>query len=364
MNNVYTAAVVGGGAGGKLSLAALAASDRFQPLAAADLRADVREELAARYSGLRVFASHTEMFEACPVEVVCVSTYPPSHQQVALDALKLPLKGILVEKPLGDTVAAGRAILAAIRERGLPMVVPHGLLVARHCQEIFERVERGEIGQLRLLEIECDKWDIINAGIHWLNFFVALTKRAPIDYVLAACDATTRTYRDGMQVETLAVTYAQTTGGVRVVMQTGDYVKILPEGKPAVFRLVGTAGTIEFWGWESAYRIVSAQHPHGLLVQVAPHAVAGHRAHLESLASQIDRAAPDYALAESSLIALELCEAAYLSSAHRCVVRFPLEHFSPPPANDWAPGQTYAGSGGGRDGRQLPAEAPYSPPEK
>lgn len=355
MNTVYTAAVVGGGAGGKLSLNALSASERFRPLAVADLRADVRAELAARYPDLRVFASHAEMFEACPADVVCVSTYPPSHQQVTLDALRLPLRGILVEKPLGDTVAAGLAIVAAIRERGLPMVVPHGLLVARHVQEISERVDRGEIGQLRLLEIECDKWDIINAGIHWLNFFVALTKQAPIEYVLAACDASTRTYRDGMQVETLAVTYAQTTGGVRVVMQTGDYVKILPEDKPAVFRLIGTAGTIEFWGWESAYQVVSAEHPHGLLVQVAPHAVAGHRAHLENLAGQIDRGAPDYALAESSLMALELCEAAYLSSQHRCMVRFPLEQFAPPPASDWAPGQPYAGTGGGRDGRQLPA---------
>jgi predicted dehydrogenase len=356
MQSMYTAAVVGGGAGGRLSLAALAASKRFQPLAVADLSAHVRAELAERYPDMRVFASHTDMFATCPVDVVCVSTYPSSHRQVALDALKLPLKGILVEKPLGDTVAAGRAIVTAIRARKLPLVVPHGLLAARHCQEIFERVDRGEIGQLRLVEIECDKWDIINAGIHWLNFFVALTKQAPIDYVLAACDATTRTYRDGMQVETLGVTYAQTNSGVRVVMQTGDYVKILPEGKSAVFRLIGTRGVIEFWAWESAYHIISAEHPSGLLVQVAPNQVAGHQAHLENLASQIDDAAPDYTLAESSLMALELCEAAYLSSAHRCAVHLPLDRFVAPPASDWAPGRPYTGGGGGRDGRKLPIE--------
>ena len=48
MQSVYTAAVVGGGAGGKLSLAALASSERFQPLAAADLSADVRAELESQ----------------------------------------------------------------------------------------------------------------------------------------------------------------------------------------------------------------------------------------------------------------------------------------------------------------------------
>src|SRR5919205_4635623 len=119
MQQRYTAAVVGGGVGGKLSLAALQASERFEAVAVADLRADVREDLARRYPGIRIFASHHEMFAACPVDIVCVSTYPPSHREVALDALDLPLQGILVEKPLGDTTAAGRDILRRIRERGL-----------------------------------------------------------------------------------------------------------------------------------------------------------------------------------------------------------------------------------------------------
>ena len=75
-----------------------------------------------------------------------------------------------------------------------------------------------------MVEIQCSGWDIINAGIHWLDFFVTLDAcPEPVSYVMAACDASTRTYRDGMQVETLAVTYAQTESGVRAVMQTGDY---------------------------------------------------------------------------------------------------------------------------------------------
>jgi hypothetical protein len=39
-------------------------------------------------------------------------------------------------------------------------------------------------------------------------------------------------------------------------------------------------------------------------------------------------------VAESSLAALELCEAAYLSAEHGCLVRLPLPQFSPPPPND------------------------------
>lgn len=353
MNTPYTAAVVGGGMGGGLSLAALAASPLFELRAVADLHADVRTTLAERYPGIRTFATHTEMFAACPTDVVCVSTYAPTHLPITLDALALPLKGIVVEKPLGDTVAAGREIIDAVRARNLPMAVPHGLLVMRHAQEIIARVQQGEIGELTLVEIECDKWDIINAGIHWFNFFVVLTGNTPLDYILATCDTSTRTYRDGMQVETLAVAYAQTQSGVRVVMQTGDYVKTMRDGKSILFRLIGTAGTIEFYAWESCYRLLNAQHPHGELIEVERDPRSAHQIHLEHLAAQITNGAPDYAVAESSLAALALCEGAYLSNQHRCAVRFPFEQFVPPAPNDWEPGQPYSGAGGGRDGRKL-----------
>ena len=56
-------------------------------------------------------------------------------------------------------------------------------------------------------------------------FSVNLDGRLPVESVLAACDKTTRTFRDGMQVETVAVTYVQMVNGVRIVMQTGDTIR-------------------------------------------------------------------------------------------------------------------------------------------
>jgi predicted dehydrogenase len=345
----FTAAVVGGGAGGRLSLAALAASPQFDLVAAADLRADVRESVAEAYPSLRTFPNHREMFAACPVDVVCVSTYPPSHEEVTIDALSmLPLRGILVEKPLGHTAASGRAILDAVKDKGLPMAVPHGLLAKRTSVEIIERVRQGDIGDLRLVEIQCRRWDIINAGIHWLNFFVMLTAGDPIAHVLAGVDKTTRTYRDGMQVETIAVMSAQTESGVRVAMHTGDDTAVNVPGKETVFRLLGTKGVIEFYGWEHGYLLNREW------IVPEEYAVTGHRRHLENVAAMIDAGTlPDYALPESSLDALEMCEAAYVSARHGCRVTFPLSGFAPPARNDWDPGQPYSGTGGGRDGRNL-----------
>ena len=353
MSNRLTASVVGGGAGGRLSMTGLDRSDRFRLVAIADINPQVCEALAEQYPGLRTFASHEEMFAACPTDVVCVSTYPPSHEPITMDALQLPLKGILVEKPLGHTYASGRRILAAIKERGLPMAVPHGLLAMKAPLEIISRAQGGEIGQLKLFEIQCTKWDIISAGIHWLNFFVKLTGCEEMAHVMAICDSSTRTYRDGMQVETAAVTYAQTKGGIRVVMNTGDDVLVNREGKHTLFRVVGTAGQIEYWPWESAYQISNAESPGGARVTLEEFPGTHHQRRLEDLARMIESGPADYSIPESSLLALEIVEGAYISNRHRCKVTFPLDQFTPPAASDWDPGIPYSGEGGGRNGRKL-----------
>ncbi|MCA1597040.1 MAG: Gfo/Idh/MocA family oxidoreductase [Chloroflexi bacterium] len=348
-----SASVVGGGAGGQLSMRALMDSDRFDLQAAADLRADVRDELGRKFPGIQTFGNHTAMFDRRPTDVVCVSTYPPGHETVTMDALALPLRGILVEKPLGHTAASGRRILDAIRERGLPMAVPHGMLVQESSAEVIDRVRRGEIGSLKLVEIQCTNWDIINAGVHWLNFFVALTGQEPVDSVMAQCDSSTRTYRDGMQVETAAVTYAQTLTGIRMVMNTGDHVKIARDGKNTLFRIVGSSGQVECWGWDDSYILQNEQWPGGRVFTPEKRPGTYHQRHLEAMAAAIDKGAPDYSIPESSLLALEICEAAYISNRFHCQVKLPLESFRPLEAIDWDPGSPYSGTDGGRDGRKL-----------
>ena len=356
MTNVYSAAVVGAGVGGNLSMTGLTASPRFKLVAVAGMRQDALQAAKAMYPDIRTFTSHQQLFKECPTDVVCVSTWPSSHLEITQAALQLPLTGILVEKPLADNSRDGHTLIEAVKARKLPMAVPHNLLVLPHVDQIMRRVHGGEIGDLKLVEIECSGVDIINAGIHWLNFAVVLTGNEPVDFVMAAVDKSTRTYRYGMQVETLAVTYIQLRSGLRVVMNTGDYVKIAEPGKSTLFRLVGTLGGIDFYAWESSYRIQNAEFPKGQLIEVEPGPRTGHQIHLENLADCMDTGKADYTIPDTSLAALELCEAAYLAGEHNCIVRLPLARFTPPPQTDWSPGKPFSGSGGGRDGRKLPPQ--------
>ena len=347
-----TASVVGGGMGGRLSIEALEKSTCFELVSIADLNEEICKELKKQYPNVKTFSSHEEMFLNCPTDVVCVSTYPPSHEEVVMDALNLPLKGILVEKPLGHTMISGRKIVDEIKKNRIPMVVPHGLMAKQAPVEIINLVQQGKIGELKLVEIQNTNWDAINAGIHWVNFFVNLVDNEPIDYVMGIFETSTCTFRDGLQVETTGITYAQTKSGIRLVMNTGDDVFVNREGKDTLFRIIGTKGQIEFWGWENAYTLLNAEYPEGKVFVPEEFKTTGHLRHLENLFDMINSGEFNYRLPESSLMALEIIEGAYFSSETKCKVTFPIEEFSVPESQNWHPGKPYQGNGG-RDGRKL-----------
>jgi predicted dehydrogenase len=225
--------------------------------------------------------------------------------------------------------------------------------VKRCPLEIIQRTKNGEIGELKLIEIQSPQWDIFSAGIHWLNFAVNLNGSSPAHSVLAVCDKTTRTFRDGMQVETVAVTYVQMVNGVRMTMQTGDTIRSNGRRDGTTLRIIGTAGQIEFWGWHPDYYLFNTDHPKGKLIAPPEEVTSLHQRHLENLLPMIASGEPDYSLPESSSTALEICEAAYLSARHGVEVKFPLDQFEVPAPNDWESGQPYVSGRGGRDGRKL-----------
>jgi predicted dehydrogenase len=136
-------------------------------------------------------------------------------------------------------------------------------------------------------------------------------------------------------------------------MQTGDTIRSNGRRDGTAFRIIGTAGQIEFWGWHPDYYLFNADHPKGKLIAPAEEANSLHQRHLENLLPMIASGEPDYSLPESSLTALEICEAAYLSARHGVEVKFPLDQFEIPAPNNWEPGEPYVSGEGGRDGRKL-----------
>lgn len=276
---------------------ALVASARFELVAASDTSPKALAEAENEYAGINCFFTYEAMLRVRPTDLVCISTYVPSHTAILRAALEAGrLRGLLLEKPVADTTSRAQEALRLIESAGIPTVVPHGLLVAAHSKEVLRRVGGGDIGRLELAGIRCDKWDIIYAGIHWFNFFVTLT-----------------------------------------------------------------GGTLEFYGWDSEYRIANRESPDGLHVAVPRYERTNHQIHLENLAGMMDSGSADCSVLRSGVNAVEICEAAYLSNRERCNVTLPLDRFRPKRFGGWDPGIPYDGKGGGRDGRSLP-EGERRPP--
>ena len=353
-NTTLTGAVVGCGTGGMLSVRALLGSERYELVGVADTSEDARVKVVEAGLEADVFPDATALLASVLPDVLCVSTLAPSHAQIVQQGLEAGVRGLLLEKPIALDWKSGRGTLDLLVGRQTPVVVPHGLLVRTAPLEVLRRISEGDIGEVEVIEIECAGWDLINAGVHWVDFALAILGDDRVQSVLAACDVSTRTFRDGIEVETEAVTYAVSRSGVRVVMQTGDHVRPARAGKELVYRVYGNRGSIEFWGWEDRYSLHAgaAGSSTPMVVDTGPGVASAHQIYLEMLADMVASGEPRYELAELSLRALEICEAAYLSNRHRCVVALPLAAFAPPPAQDWDPGAQYRGRAG-RDGRRL-----------
>jgi predicted dehydrogenase len=350
---VYTAAIIGAGTAGKLALDALTKSPRFTPVAVVDLFPAALESIKQAYPGVQTYTSTKEMYAAHKPDVVGIATYAPSHLPMALEAMEQPIKGLVVEKPICHLIAQGRELIDSARSKKLPLMVPHNLPLVPHGEKIIQRVLAGQIGQVRLIDFQCDKWDIINAGIHWFNFALALLPGDSVHTVQATCDTSTKTWRDGMQVETSAVTYVTMKSGTRIILNSGDHIPTGVPGKGMVFTIVGTLGSIEFYAWADSYRIFNSAHPAGTLYTEPNQGISGHQRLYDKLASQIDAAAPDYTNPQNALAALEIVQAAYLSNQKRALITLPDFTFGPDNSSTWNPGAPYSGTGGGRDGRKL-----------
>ena len=359
-----SALVVGAGSGGTGSIRALAASPRYVLRGVADIALAARQRVAVAHPDVALFADHRVALQTLRPDVVCVSTWPPSHAAVTRDALAAgSLRGLLLEKPISDTWRAGRKLVDELRRRKLPCVVPHGLVVSTQGRAVIDQVRHGAIGALRLVWIECRGWDILNAGIHWLHFALQLV-RGPFVEVQCACDSSTRTWRDGMQVETVASLVVTAADGARIALHTGDEVPLSVPAAGTLIRLVGSEGLIELPGWEPRYRVVSARHRAGagdatgsageVQVSAGP---PSHAAYLDRLADRIAAGNPEWEQVELSLAALELCDAAYTSAREQRAVRLGDSNGLRAPTaaepGNWDPGRPYSGSGGGRDGRRL-----------
>jgi len=252
----------------------------------------------------------------CGADVYCIASPAPTHAGIARKTLGQELRGILIEKPLACDAATAQALLADIAARRLPAVVPHGMQVLPAAREVCRRIRDGDIGSVDAVTVHSSV-DLLNAGIHWLAYLLDVFDDDPVRCCHGEFDVGGRTINDGVRVESRGLTRIELRSGVCIDLYSGAATTvssdILPpsERRGAVFRIVGSRGVIEFSAWAGSYWIRNQNRAGELIRRPLTRAVNYHQLVLEDLAAQIEKAEPDYRLANLSLAALRLIESAY-----------------------------------------------------
>jgi predicted dehydrogenase len=138
--------LVGFGAWGRLH-AQIYARRQGAELAAIFCHGDATAQAAASAHPEAVLVRSFEDLIALPLDVVAITAPNHLHARYAVAALKAG-KHVILEKPLGTTLAECDAVLAAARESGRKVAVNHELRVSQQWRQVREIIAANEIGRV------------------------------------------------------------------------------------------------------------------------------------------------------------------------------------------------------------------------
>ncbi|ANB17171.1 NAD-dependent epimerase/dehydratase family protein [Dokdonella koreensis] len=145
-------AVVGAGYVASHHLAALKRLDFVEVVGLCDTNLEAAHALAQRFGIERVVADLDDLAPARP-NAVYILTPPASHAALAIRAMDTFGCGVLVEKPMADTVAECEAMIAKAEEKGLILGVNHSDLLDPVVIKALETVRAGRIGEVVSVDV-------------------------------------------------------------------------------------------------------------------------------------------------------------------------------------------------------------------
>ncbi|CAN5272517.1 hypothetical protein BH11ACT4_BH11ACT4_19580 [soil metagenome] len=136
-------AVVGLGAFGQKHLDALTQIPDATIRYVAHSKLDVAEQVAAKYGAARAFTDYSELLAQDDLDGVLLATPTQMHHAQTIEALRAG-KHVMVEIPMGDSLAAVREIVDLQRETGLVAMAGHTRRFNPSHQYLHKKIVAGE----------------------------------------------------------------------------------------------------------------------------------------------------------------------------------------------------------------------------
>ena len=128
--------------------------------AVCDLRPDALARINARFPAAQTTASFDAVLADPDVEAVCIATPPGTHYALAAAALRAG-KHVFVEKPLADSAARARDLVALADDLGLTLMPGHTFLYSPSVNLIRDLIRSGELGEIYFISTSR-----VNLGLH------------------------------------------------------------------------------------------------------------------------------------------------------------------------------------------------------
>ena len=223
--------------------------------------------VAGRYRA-RFYRDYRELLARESLDGAIVATPNDRHAEVGIACVERRL-AVLMEKPIADTLASGRALVDAAAARGVPFAVGHHRRFDPAVRTARDAIASGRIG--RLAAVEC-LWAMRK---HEAYFDVRWRRTRPgggpslinlihdVDLLRYLCGDVARVYAEGgsglrgHEVEdTVAATFSFENGAVGTILAsdaapspwgwelgTGENPLIPPTGRNC-YRFLGTEGSL------------------------------------------------------------------------------------------------------------------------
>ncbi len=194
MKNKISILVVGCGNMGTSHARAYHKLDDFQITGLVSRGPESRERLSGELGGLPTFDNFEKALEITKPDAVCISTYPGTHAQYAIQALKAGAH-VFVEKPIAETVGMAKAVVDTAREAKKKVVVGY---ILRHHPGWRKFVESAEeLGKPLVMRMNLNQqstgreWEvhknimesmspIVDCGVHYVDLMCQMTRSNPV----------------------------------------------------------------------------------------------------------------------------------------------------------------------------------------
>ncbi|MBM3187978.1 MAG: Gfo/Idh/MocA family oxidoreductase [Chloroflexi bacterium] len=300
-------------------------------VAGADPSKAQRDKFLARYPGLTMYASASEMLATEKLDIVSVCTWPPLHEEGVVASAEAGAKGIMCEKPMTTSLGAADHMLEACDRNNCKLIVSHQRRFNKRFQAVKEAVKSGEISDLIEIRGMC-RGDLLTDGTHNIDLIRFFADDEPITWVMGQINRRAwgtfgrETVRYGHQVEAGGLARFNFRNGVRGLMETGEVAREVYQW----FTLQGTKGLIEVYGdryakskLASGWRILKEGQP-GWQEYTYEDEGNAFAAEVQELVRWIEQGGDHLLSGASARADTEVIMAVFLSARLRCSVELPL----------------------------------------